>query len=362
MTNVIRVLVVDDSAVMRQQLRYILQSDAELQVVGEARNGEEAVALAKRLRPAVITMDLTMPKMGGLDAIRYIMAECPTPIVVVTNADFGRDADLAREATKLGAVSVLNAPGRISDGGFKRVAGQLVAQVKLMSDVRVIGRPLRGQGARRERDDGPHALPADSGQEVRIIAVGSSTGGPAALYHLLGTFPADLPVPILIVQHISFGFVEGLAGWLDGGCRLRVRVAGHGDRVRAGNVYLAPDEAHLAVDRFGRARLREDGPVGGHLPSVNVLFQAVAHAYGPAAVGVLMTGMGSDGATGMKALRDAGAMTIAQDESSCVVFGMPKEAIGLGAVIHILPLEKIARTVVSQCNAPQRRRGEGWRQ
>jgi len=346
----IRVLVVDDSAVLRQSLKFILESDPGLRVVGEAKNGEEAVALAGRLRPDVITMDIRMPRMDGLDAIRHIMAENPTPIVVVSSVDLDREMGISAQATRLGAVSVLRRPVSVSDRKYQAFTTRLIEQVKLMSEVKVITRTrTRETAPPKTRTPEPVVQPVvKKARETQIVAIGSSTGGPAALHQVLSALPADFSLPILIVQHISFGFVDGLAGWLDAACKLRVKVAEQRERIRPGIVYIAPDEHHLQAG-FGRIRLSQDEPVKGHRPSATVLFKSVAKAYGPAAVALILTGMGADGAVGMKALRDAGAVTIAQDEASCVVFGMPKEAIALRAIQHIVPLEKIAPTMMALC-------------
>jgi two-component system chemotaxis response regulator CheB len=346
--HLIRVLVVDDSAVLRQSTRFILESDPRLKVVGEASDGEEAIALVRGLRPDVITMDITMPRMGGLDAIRHIMAENPTPIVVVSSIDRDQEMDISSQARKLGAVCVLRRPVGVSAREYQAFTTRLIEQVKLMSEVKVITQTRNRETAPpRTGIRGAAAQPGGM-RGTQIIAIGSSTGGPAALHHVLGALPADFPLPILIVQHISFGFVEGLVGWLDAACKLRVKVAEQRERIRSGIVYIAPDGHHLQVG-FGRIRLSQGEPVKGHRPSVTVLFESVAGAYGPAAVALILTGMGADGAEGMKTLRDAGAMTIAQDEASCVVFGMPKEAIGLGAVQHVVPLEKMAHTMMVLC-------------
>jgi len=179
--------------------------------------------------------------------------------------------------------------------------------------------------------------------KTEIVAIGSSTGGPAALYKILSGIPKTFPLPILVVQHISFGFVDGLASWLNDACELRVQVGKQGERVMAGNVYIAPDDRHMVIDRFMRIGLSDTPPVGGHRPSVTALFNAVAQAFGSSALAVILTGMGSDGALGMKALFEAGAITIAQDQASCVVFGMPKEAIALGAIRHVAHLDFIAQ-------------------
>jgi two-component system chemotaxis response regulator CheB len=346
---VIRVLVVDDSAVLRQGLRFILESDPELKVIGEAPNGEEAVILAKRLRPDVITMDIRMPKMDGLEAIRHIMAESPAPIVVVSSIDLDRKTDIASQATKLGAVSILRRPVSVSDPKYKSFVAGLIEKVKLMSDVKVIHRSRLMETAPPETRVPEPTVQPEIKHKTQVIAIGASTGGPAALHQILSALPANFLMPILVVQHISFGFVEGLAGWLDAVCKLPVKVAGHRERIQPGIIYIAPDMHHMVIDIYGRIRLTQSDSVNGHRPSVTVLFESVAKAYGPTAMGVILTGMGSDGAMGMKTLRDAGAITIAQNEESCVVFGMPKEAIALGAVQHIVPLERAAQTMMTLC-------------
>jgi two-component system chemotaxis response regulator CheB len=351
--RVIRVLVVDDSAVVRQSTRFILESDPELQVIGEAPNGEEAVRLAEQLKPDVITMDIRMPRMDGMEAIANIMASNPAPIVVVTSIDLERDLGISTQATKAGAVAVLMRPTAIASPKHKAFAEKLIAQVKLMSAVKVIHRPRAVSAPARPSVSAP-VMPSPSAADARarkieIVAIGSSTGGPAALHQLLGALPANFPTPILIVQHISFGFVEGLASWLDAACALRVKVAANGERITSGTVYIAPDGNHLMTDRFGKIVLSQTDPVGGFRPAVTVLFEAVARSHESAALGIILTGMGSDGAKGMVALRNAGAWTIAQDEASCVVFGMPKEAMALGAVTQVEPLARIAPRMVELC-------------
>lgn len=347
----IRVLVVDDSAVLRQSTKFILESDPEMRVVGEACNGNDAITQVVRLRPDVITMDIQMPKMDGLEAIREIMAEHPAPIVVVTGVDLVREADLAARATKLGAVSILQRPASISNSEYKGFADKLIRQVKAMSSVKVIHRARSLSTTTMPKMTNASAdavlrtaLPSRTvtGVKTEIVVIGSSTGGPAALHKILSGLPKNFPLPILIVQHISFGFVDGLASWLNDACALSVQVAKLGERVEPGKVYIAPDDQHMTLDRFYRISLNAAPPMGGHRPSVTVLFQSAAAAFGASTLAVILTGMGADGAIGMKALHDAGAITIAQDQSSCVVFGMPKEAIALGAIQNVVPLDKIA--------------------
>ena len=345
----IRVLVVDDSAVLRKQLEFILQSDPEVQVIGQAVNGEQAIRMAEKLAPDVITMDIRMPRMDGFDAISVIMEQHPVPIVVVTGSDVEKELEVTRKALRYGAVSVLTKPGPITSPDFRAQAARMVRQIKLMSSVKVVSRKslrVAPPSPVVQQPKGPsHAEGVRT--QAKIIAIGSSTGGPAALYKVIGGLPADLDVPVVVVQHISFGFVKGLAQWLDGGSQLAVMVPEHGERITAGKVYLAPDNHHMQVDRFGRIRLDESAARGGHRPSVTVLFESVAQAYGSSAVAAILTGMGADGAQGMLTLKRAGAQTVAQDEKSCVVFGMPREAIALGAVDHVVPLDSVAATLMS---------------
>lgn len=338
----IKVLVVDDSAVLRQSLKLILEADPELNVVGEARNGEEAIEMNRQLRPDVITMDLRMPRMSGFDAIRHIMAEMPVPIVVVTSIDLEREDEVASQATQLGAVSLLRRPMSVADPAYASFNLKLAEQVKLMSDVKVIHRAWpKHPAAKRKQPPEQRA--------IRVVAIGASTGGPAALHQVVSALPADLPVPILVVQHMAFGFVDGLAGWLDAASSLRVKVAEQRERVEPGVVYIAPDDYHMRVNKYGRIGLSQEDPINGHRPSITLLFESVAQSYGAESMALILTGMGADGAAGMRALREAGTITIAQDEKSCVVFGMPKEAIALGAVDHVVPLEKIAQTLADIC-------------
>jgi two-component system chemotaxis response regulator CheB len=332
----IRVLVVDDSPTLRQLIRSILESDPELQVVGQACNGEEAIALCHRLEPDIITTDICMPKMDGFQATRHIMAKSPRPILVLTSTKSDLELGISSKALEAGALMVVGKPHGLP--GEDPKADQLIAQVKAMAGVKVVTRRWRLEKKKPAPLRREPALTPSPGP-VRLIAIGASTGGPPALQAILSQLPADLPVAV--VQHISPGFVQGLARWLNETTPLRVKVAENGEILQPGTVYLAPDDRHLLVTAGGQARLRASPLVGGHRPSATVLFQSVAQNYGSAAVGVLLTGMGKDGAQGFKALHEAGAHTIAQDEATCVVFGMPKEAIALGAVEEVLPLEQI---------------------
>jgi two-component system, chemotaxis family, protein-glutamate methylesterase/glutaminase len=353
-SNVIRVLIVDDSAVLRQSTKFIVESDPELKVVGEAINGVDAVALVAKVQPDVITMDIRMPKMDGLEAIREIMAAHPVPIVVVTSIDLDREMGISAQATKLGAVSVLSRPTGIGSSEYKNYAENLVKQVKLMSTVKVIHR-IKSTGGAAANQSAPTSASNSSAWptcKTEIIAIGSSTGGPAALHKILSALPADVSVPIVIVQHISFGFVGGLASWLNDASKLAIKVGQAGEKIQPGTVYIAPDDRHMVVNHVGHLALSPAPAVGGHRPSVTPLFESVAESFGPAAIGVILTGMGADGAAGMKKLCDAGGMTIAQDQNSCVVYGMPKEAIALNAVRSVVPLDNIAQKIQELLAAP----------
>jgi len=329
--RVIRVLVAEDSATVRALLVSAFASDPGLTVVGEAADGRQAVEMAVRLRPDVITMDVRMPVLDGLEATREIMSRIPTPIVVVSDAARD-DASLALDATAAGALMILPKP----DGArFAESRRQLVATVKAMADVHTVRR-----WAPRPRVE---ALPTQSSGRVRVVAIAASTGGPAAVRELLGTLDPAFPAPIAVVQHIASGFVSGLVRWVAMGTPLRVKAAEDGETLVAGTVYVAPDDRHLGFDRAGAVALADSSPIGGFRPSANYLFDSAAGAFGAQVAAVVMTGMGSDGAAGAGAVHAVHGRVFAQDEESSVVFGMAKEAIRAGAVDEILPLDGLAR-------------------
>ncbi len=322
MKPIVRVLVVDDSPTIQQILVNMLQSEPGFRVVGQARDGEEAIQLAARLRPDAITMDIRMPRMDGLQATRQIMSTAPRPIIVV-----GDDSDIASNAIAAGALTVIEKPKGLSPADYAAVREQLVTTIRLMAEAPVITIWPDGQALARARGAGP---------VVELIAIAASTGGPGVLRQILGALPGDLSIPIVVVQHITNGFVQGFAGWLDGVTALEVAVATSNERIAEGRVLIAPDDAHMIVDPDGIVRLDYSAPVDGLRPSATRLFDSAAKAYGAAAVGVVLTGMGEDGAEGLDVLRSAGGRVIAQSEESCVVFGMPKAAIEQGSVDQIL--------------------------
>lgn len=336
----IKVLVVEDSPVVREFLVHILGSDPGIRVVGTAHDGEEAIAAITRQRPDVITMDVHMPRMNGLDATRRIMETCPTPIVVVSGSTDPTVVETSFEAIEAGALAVLRRPAGIGHPDHEATARELVQMVKLMSEVKVVRRWASARGGSTTRPAQPR--PGRAPGKCRIVAIGASTGGPPVLQAILSQLPKDFPAPILIVQHMAAGFVRGFVEWLAHTSRLPVHVAEHGQLVLAGHVYVATDEHHMTVARNGRIALTREPPENGLRPSVSSLLRSVLQSYGGDAVAGLLSGMGRDGVDELRLLRDAGATTFAQDKASSVVHGMPGEAIRLDAATFVLPSDKIA--------------------
>jgi two-component system chemotaxis response regulator CheB len=335
----IRVLVVDDSSFVTEVLSGVLGADPEIVVAGSARNGLEALDLTRRLKPDVITMDLRMPVMNGVQATAAIMAECPTPILVVSATP--HDGDDAFDAIRAGAMEVVQKPREDFSRDYVAMGTELIRLVKLLSKVPPVRRPLRSSHPLSEL-----ALP-ERQVTGNVVAMAASTGGPGAYCAVLGRLPAAFPWPILAVQHIVQGFLDGFVRWLDGHSELRVVTAEHGAWPRPGHVYFPSEDHHLAVDATGRLVLDPSAPVDGHRPSATYLFRSVAQAYGARAVGVVMTGMGQDGAKGLLDLRHAGGHTIAQDEASSVVYGMPQSAVELGAAESVVSLERIPEAILA---------------
>lgn len=348
--KVIRVLVVDDSRVVAEFLTNLLNSDERIQVVGVARDGEEAVEAAQRTKPDVITMDIHMPKVNGFDATRKIMETCPAPIVIVSGTTSTDEVEVSFRALEAGALAVLARPNGADDPDHG-AAKQLRDTVKLMSEVKVVKRWSRYR----------HATPAPVRVEaelesplapIQVVAIGASTGGPLALQTILASLPKDFSVPVLIVQHMTPGFAEGFVEWLAHSSGFSVRVAVDGELLLPGHAYVAPDDFHMGVRPGPRILLAADAKESGVRPSVSFLLRSVRQVFGSNAVGVVLTGMGRDGAEELRRLRDAGAITIAQDEASSVVHGMPGEAISLGAARHVLSPEEIARILAKIAARP----------
>ena len=342
----IRVLVVDDSALVRKAITDALADDPEIEVVGSACDAYVAREKIERLAPDVLTLDLEMPRMDGLTFLRILMEHHPLPVVVVSSlTQAGSQA--AMDAVEAGAVDVLAKPdGTLSIGAL---AERLAFHVKAAAAAG--GRLRRPAGSESSAGPLPKVV---SGREGRgLIVIGASTGGVEALRTVLPRLPAGLP-PIVVVQHISAHFSRIVAERLDAICHVRVREAGDGEPLRPGTCLIAPGDQHLAVEPHGdglRTRLLRTPPIHHCRPAVDVLFRSAAEAAGPRVVEALLTGMGSDGALGLQAIRQAGGKTIAQDEASCVVYGMPRAAVALGAVDRVVPLTGIPEAIVAAVNA-----------
>lgn len=345
----VRVLIVDDSAAIRDLLKAVLGADPEITIAGLAADGEEAVRMTRELAPDVISMDLRMPRLDGIGAIKEIMHERPTPIVALYANAGGWQRHLGIEALKAGALEVVEKPRLETLGDIREFRKEFGTLLKLMAEVKVVRRwPERSpRAASRARTRAVVAR-----QRIRVVAVGASAGGPPTVADILSRLPGDLPCPILLVQHIAPGFAEGLAEWLGKSTPLNVMLAADGERARPGTVYVAPDDRQLGIAGDGTLRLTGDESTDGFRPSATYLLRSVARVYGRAALGVLLTGMGRDGAAGLLELRERGGVTIAQDKESSAIFGMPMEAIRLGAAEHVLPPARIAETIVSLMNRP----------
>lgn len=339
--GIIRVLVVDDSPLICKVLTNILNLDPQILVAAIAHNGKEAVEILPQLKPDIVTMDIHMPVMDGFEATKHIMAYNPTPILVVSSSVFKLGMDKVFKAISFGALDVLD-KSELEIAGGEKPGKALIEKIKFLSSIKVIHHPLAKLQRERPVDilDVPEKKALD-----KIVAVVTSTGGPHALLNILKRFPKDFPCGIVIVQHITSGFVEGLVDWLDGECQLKVKIGRDSEEIRPGVAYVAPDSLHMRVGQGGRIHLCDEPAYDGHIPSGDVLLESVARVYGEGAVAVILTGMGRDGAMGMKAIKQMRGQTVAQDEKSCVVFGMPKVAIEMDVIDRILPLESIAEEI-----------------
>jgi two-component system chemotaxis response regulator CheB len=348
-----RVLLVEDSPTIREHLKSILTSDPEIDLVAEAGDGKTAIELCREHRPDVITMDMMLPVITGLAATEYIMAHTPTPILVVS-ASFNRgEVFRTYDALAAGAVDVLEKPrGDEPKGEWER---RFLSTVKLVARIKVITHPRA-----RFRTYDPHRMPSqakelpDKSRRIRIAGIGASTGGPSAIIEVIRSLPDYFTVPIAIVLHIDGRFGDAFAEWLDAQTSRRAAFARNGESVAsaAGRIVMAPPNHHLVV-RGGRFYLNQDPERFSCRPSVDVLFESMAEDYGPAAAACLLTGMGRDGAAGLLAIRRAGGATIAQDEATSVVYGMPREAAVLGAASRILPLGEIGGALASLVGAEE---------
>ncbi|MGA9507171.1 MAG: chemotaxis response regulator protein-glutamate methylesterase [Candidatus Sulfotelmatobacter sp.] len=344
--NKVRVLVVDDSALMRKLIPQMLESDQSIEVVGTAMDGTFCLKKIEELRPDVVTLDLQMPGMNGIDTLKEIMRRHPLPVIVVSSHST-EGASITFKALGLGAFDFVTKPQDAS-AHMAETARQLIAKIKAAADCKVVRPGTLGAAVRVEKTASTKSGPPPT----KTVAIGISTGGPQALEFLLAQLPPDFPGTILVVQHMPSGFTEMFAKRLDELCALRVKEAQSGDVLQAGRVLVCPGSRHMTVKRLpmGDVVVLNDEPlVNGHRPSVDVLFHSLAQEFGRMSVAVLMTGMGDDGAQGLGEVKKAGGMTIAQSEESCVVFGMPKAAIERGYATRVVGLEVLASTLQALC-------------
>lgn len=335
----IRVMLVDDSPLLLHILQRLLSHSPEIHVVGTAANGKEALDLLPALSPDVICTDLHMPVMDGLEFTREVMARYPRPILVVSVSVEEGSTNVFR-VLEAGALDVFPKPRVIEEADFDRIAHELACKIRILAGVKV----FRRRGATSITPIVPHP-PSRLQAPLRMVVIGASTGGPQALQEILSHLPRAFPLPVVCVQHIGASFLPGLVEWLADTCSLPVRKARHGETPLPGVIYFAPEDAHLEWDGKGRFLFSGKPPVDGHCPSITVTMESAARCFGGGAAGVLLTGMGRDGAEGMARIAEAGGYTLAQDEASSVVYGMPGEAVALGAVQQSLPLEQIAPTL-----------------
>ena len=348
-SSMIRVLVVDDSALMRKLIPQLLERDSQIHVVGTAMDGAFALKKIEEYRPDAITLDLEMPRMDGIETLRQIMRVQQIPVVVFS-AHTREGAATTFKALHMGAFDFVAKPENVLAEGMQEIGAELIEKIKaaVASPFRRRALPAVGIAAQpKSKRTAPVLGPAS-----KVIAIGISTGGPNSLEFMLSQLPADFPAAILVVQHMPAGFTDTFARRLNDSCNLEVKEAKSGDLVAAGRVLICPGDRHMRVRSMPLGDvvvLSDDAKVNGHRPSVDVLFRSAAQEFGPGAVGLLMTGMGEDGAEGLGVMKAAGALTIAQDEASSIVFGMPRAAIERGFAIRVVGLESLANTLIVHC-------------
>lgn len=353
----LRVLVVEDSVTVRRHLCDALAADPAIEVAAEAGDGTQAIHLCEALRPDVVTMDMMLPSMSGLAATEYIMAHCPTPILIVSSSTNRGEVFKTYEALAAGAIEVLEKPrGTEIEGEWEQ---RFIATVKLVSRVRPVTHVRARLASLAQERQAANASPprgtiTPPNHRYRLVAIGASTGGPGAILQVMRALPHDFDLPLLVVLHISEPFAAAFAGWLDSQTRFRASYAVDGQLASStsGRVTIAPPDSHLVVNK-GRLRLTRDPERHSCRPSIDVLFESMADEYGAATAACLLTGMGRDGARGLLTIRQAGGMTIAQDEATSIVYGMPREAVLLGAAQHVLPLTEIGPAMAALAAQPR---------
>ncbi|MHB8581277.1 MAG: chemotaxis-specific protein-glutamate methyltransferase CheB [Ignavibacteriaceae bacterium] len=337
----VRLLIVEDSPVVHELLNYIFSADPDIKIVGTAKDGIEALEKADLIKPDIITMDINMPKMNGLEATKKIMTTNPIPIVIISGRFDTNEVEHTFNAMDAGALAVLSIPPGINHPDFENTAKELISTVKAMAEVKLVRRWPKIDDSSHVNGQKIIELKQKS-HEIKLIAIGASTGGPIVLQKILSELHQNFSIPILIVQHMSEGFIQGFVDWLNHTSSIHVQLGRQGEFPLPGHAYVAPDGLYMGIDKNGRIELVNDKPINGLRPTVSYLFRSVANVFGQNAIGILLTGMGADGAEELKLMKEKGAVTIVQDKESSVVFGMPGEAVKIGAETYVLSPNKIA--------------------
>ncbi|AKA68364.1 chemotaxis-specific protein-glutamate methyltransferase CheB [Clostridium scatologenes] len=333
----IKVLVVDDSLIVQQMIVDILNSDKDIKVIGVANSGESAIKFMHKNKPDIVTMDIIMPGIGGFEAIKMIMETNPVPIIVISGLSDNENMNKTFEAMESGAVSVIEKPLEIKSNDFEKISENIIKTVKLMSEIKVVKRKANYNKMKPNISSKFN----NSFTNIKLVVIGVSTGGPPVLQTIFSKLPENIKVPILVVQHIVPGFINGLIDWLSKSTKYPIHIAKQEEKVLPGHIYFAPDGFHMEIRPNNKVFLSNEEKENGLKPSVSHLFRSAADYYGKEVMGILLTGMGRDGAKELKLLKDKGALTVVQDKESSVVYGMPGEAVKLGAETYILSPEKI---------------------
>ncbi|MEN6619167.1 MAG: chemotaxis-specific protein-glutamate methyltransferase CheB [Rikenellaceae bacterium] len=339
----IKVLIVEDSLVSQKLLKRILETDPDFEVVAIAENGFQAIEYAESYKPDVISMDINMPLMDGLEATRQIMSSNPLPIVIVSSNSKSQDIDFTIKELEAGALTVLYKPSGPGDPDFLKFSGKFRRTLKLMSEIKVVKKNYPEEGFQKitQTNANSETLISNIPKKSRIVAIGASAGGPEALRKIFNRINPNFPLPVLIVQHIDHNFSAGFANWLNTYSTIPVKLAENGETIKKGNVYLSPGGSHLMVNPDGTISLNDELADSVHKPSIDLLFKSVGRFYGNGTIAILLSGMGRDGAVELKKLKDIGAITFAQDEKSSLVYGMPGEAVKIGGVCRIMSPDEI---------------------
>ncbi len=345
----IKVLIVDDSHTTMEYLKYLLDSDDDIMIVGIAEDGIEAVDLANKKSPDLILMDINMPRMNGFQATQIIMENNPVPIIIMSSIHDTKETEVVFKAMESGALNFVNKPRGIDHPDHEQDYEELLQNVKILSEVKVVRRRkskprAAGKSVLAQNSHGIKTM--ERSKKINMIVIGASAGGPPVLQKILSKLPENFPVPILVVQHISKGFIDGLIKWIGASISCEVHLADQGDKLLPGYVYFAPDDYHMGVGNSGRIILSRAKPERNSRPSISFLFRSAAEQHGQATAGILLTGMGKDGADGLKILKDKGAVTIVQDKESSMIHGMAGEAINLKAAMYELSPESIADMLI----------------